>query len=100
MKTINVLFLVLFYSAQAVACSSDYSCGYGQQCVKPEGTYSLTGTCITPTDKYGLRDYSQDKNWGKKYGPKEIEGCSFTSDCAFGFKCLRESWHIKGLCIK
>lgn len=84
----------------AIACNSDYDCGYGNKCIKPQGSYSLTGTCVSPTDQYGNKDYNSNRTWGKSYGPKAISSCRFSTDCEYGYKCLIESGELYGLCVK
>ncbi len=97
----NLSFLFLLFPIQIFACSSDYECGYGKHCIKPSQSYSLTGTCVTITNQYGVKDYNADKNWGKGgFGPKKISGCQWNTDCPIGSKCLKESGQIYGICLK
>lgn len=97
------MFLVLsfvFFSAGAFACRTDYDCGYGNKCIKPAGSYSLTGSCVTPTNEYGQRDYNSYKGWGNNSQPREVSSCQFNTDCTFGFKCMKEAGQMYGLCTK
>lgn len=92
------MFATLFFSMNLFACYSDYECGYGNVCVKPEGSYSLSGTCITPVDEFGNKNYGAPM--GQEFGPHEIQGCSWNTDCEFGFKCLKEAGQLEGICVK
>ncbi|MDO9181311.1 MAG: hypothetical protein Q7U04_02830 [Bacteriovorax sp.] len=100
MKTLLLITCALF-SNLALSCNSDYDCGYGNKCVKPAGSYSYSGSCVTPTDEYGQLDYNSSYNgWGSGYGAKEVTSCQFNTDCGIGFKCLKEAGQIYGLCTK
>lgn len=90
--------IALFFSTNLLACYSDYQCGYGNVCVKPEGSYSLQGVCITPVDEFGNKDYGVPMN--QEFGPRDIEGCSWNTDCEIGFKCLKEAGQLEGICVK
>lgn len=98
---VSALVLVgLNISSVSFACYNDYSCGYGRRCVKPAGSYSYEGTCVTIVDSYGNRDYDADRNWGRSTQPREVDGCQFNTDCEIGFKCLKEAGQMYGLCFK
>lgn len=99
MKTLLLISCAIF-STSAFSCRTDYDCGYGNRCIKPEGSYSLYGSCVTPTDKYGNKDYNSNNSWGKGSQPREVDSCSFNSDCGFGYRCMKESGQLYGLCIK
>lgn len=93
--------LLLCLSNSVFACYSDYDCGYGNRCVKPAGSYSLSGSCVTITDQYGNKDYNADKNWGRGgYGAKTVDSCQWNTDCNIGFKCMKEAGQLYGLCVK
>jgi hypothetical protein len=84
----------------AIACTNDYECGYGNRCVKPSGSYSYTGSCVTLIDKYGNKDYGADSTWGSSYGLKTVDGCQWSSECYYGYKCMKESGQVYGMCMK
>lgn len=90
--------LALLMSAPAFACNSDYDCGYGKSCVKPEGSYKLKGVCVQPVNEYGQKE--TPSNWGGSYGAQETAGCSFNTDCDIGFKCVKQRGDLEGLCVK
>lgn len=99
MKLLLILSSLIF-SVNSFSCRTDYDCGYGNKCVKPDGSYSLTGTCVVPSNEYGQRDYSNSyNNWGNGQ-PTNVSSCQFNSDCGYGFKCLKESGQIYGLCSR
>jgi len=100
MKIASCILLVILYSVPALSCNSDYECGYGKHCVKPSGSISLTGTCVTPSDEFGNKDYSADSDWGSGYGAKKVKSCSFNTDCAIGFSCMKKSGELYGICVK
>lgn len=89
---------ILIYSTNVFACYNDFECGFGNVCVKPSGSYSMTGICITPVNEFGNKDYTGRQR--QEIGPKEIEGCSWNTDCKIGFKCLKEAGQLKGICVK
>ena len=100
MRNLCLGFLMVF-SSNAFSCNSDYDCGYGNKCVKPEGTYSYLGSCVTPTNEYGQRDYNSSYNgWGSNSGPAVVSSCQFNTDCGIGFRCMKEAGQIYGLCSK
>lgn len=90
----------LFFSTNLFACYNDYQCGFGNVCVKPSGSYSATGVCITPVDKFGNKDTLGNGLQRQEIGPREIEGCSWNTDCEIGFKCLKEVGQLEGICVK
>lgn len=96
MKYLTIGFLI--FSTTTFACYSDYQCGFGNVCVKPEGSYSSTGVCISPVDEFGNKDYGARME--QEVGPREVEGCSWNTDCEIGFKCLKEAGQLEGICVK
>ena len=80
-------FLLIFISPISVyACSSDYSCRYGQKCVK--APYKSKGVCMDVVDRYGIKKYKQPSS--NSIGPNlGREQCRFNTDCSIGFKCDR-----------
>lgn len=96
MKYISLF--ALFISTNLFACYSDYQCGFGRVCVKPENSFSMDGICVTPVDEFGNKDYGARME--QEIGPREIEGCSWNTDCDIGFKCLKEAGQLEGVCVK
>lgn len=96
MKYITILSYLI--STNLIACYSDYQCGFGNVCVKPEDSYSATGVCITPVDEFGNKDFGARME--QELGPREFEGCSWNTDCGIGFKCLKEAGQLEGICVK
>ncbi|MCK5073283.1 MAG: hypothetical protein KAQ98_07640 [Bacteriovoracaceae bacterium] len=81
-------------------CYNDFDCGYGNKCVKAEGSYKLKGICVVPVNEYGQRDHSNSyNNWGKGT-PTEITSCQFDLDCSVGFRCKKRHGEIYGICTK
>lgn len=78
------------------SCNSDFDCGFGNQCVKPAGTFGQ-GQCVTPVDEYGMKDISIP---APSAGPREVSSCSFDTDCPIGFRCQKKSADLYGLCVK
>lgn len=78
--------LMLVLSGYSWACTSDFSCGSGQKCVKaPMKTF---GVCMDSINQYGIKQYDKDT---KSFNPKySTDGCSFNTDCPFGFRCDRK----------
>lgn len=77
-------------------CNSNFECGYGEQCVKPAGTFGK-GKCVTPVDDFGNKTYEMAP---LSIGPREIASCSGFADCPIGFRCVKEAGDLYGLCIK
>lgn len=98
MKRFLVAFAVLAVSAgHSFACNNDYDCGYGNKCVKDSRNYSLSGICVTPTDKFGNRDFSIPP---PRSEPHSVKGCSFSTECDIGFQCVKRDNEIYGVCVK
>lgn len=70
-------------------CSSDFDCGLGQSCVKPQ--YSSTGTCMKSVNSSGIPQFNSHQN---NVGPNMNKQCTFNTDCPIGFSCSG------GNCIK
>lgn len=79
------------------SCSSDYSCGTGEACLKQQ--YQTTGTCATKVNGYGTQTYSPPSPGS--VGPKMDDDnmCSFDTDCSIGFTC-KKNGGIKGYCMR
>lgn len=75
-------------------CASDFACGAGYRCVKPN--YSATGTCARAVDAQGVPTF-QPSSTGS-VGPKlpSKGDCSFDTDCSPGFRCDTAS----GACVR
>jgi len=75
------------------ACSSDFSCSYGESCVKEP--YKSRGVCMKTVDKYGIRTFDAPRS--SSVGPRmNNDGCNFSTDCPIGFKCQRST----KVCVK
>ena len=93
-----VAFALSVPAADAYAgCTNDFQCGFGKKCVKPEGSYSLEGICVTPTDQFGNQDYSPRT---PQAHPTEVKRCSFSTDCSLGESCVKKDYDLYGICVK
>jgi hypothetical protein len=95
MKVLIICLFVLAKSATSFACHYSADCDPGQACVKPRGSYSLEGVCVTKTNEYGTPIYTQPR-----YQPEEVKSCSYKTDCQIGYDCVKRNNEIYGLCIK
>ena len=84
-----IALLMVFASTETVyakSCSSDFSCGIGQTCVK--APYKTRGTCMKTVNRYGIQKYNMPST--RSVGPNMSGGqCTFNTDCPIGFKCNR-----------
>lgn len=100
-----ILLLLIFFGLLTIlepnialaGCYSDFDCGFGNKCVKPAGGISIDGVCVTPSDQFGNPRHSYD---APKSRPREVERCSFDTDCSIGFSCMKRSGEIYGICVK
>ena len=97
MKFIVTLIAISAVPAMSLACNNDFECGYGNQCVKPRGDYSLQGVCVTPVNQFGTQDYTPTLPRAK---PHDISSCNFDTDCGLGFTCVKRSGAMYGICVK
>jgi hypothetical protein len=76
------------------ACTSDFGCGAGFACVKPN--YSGQGTCLKSVDDVGVPTF--DGPSLDSVGPKlpDPHDCDFDTDCPAGFRCEPKS----GACVR
>ena len=81
--------IVMAFSAPALAksCSSDYSCNYGQSCVKE--MFKSRGVCMTNVNEFGTKTYSAPKSSSLGYKSYDDAQCTFDLDCPIGFDCDR-----------
>lgn len=77
-------------------CTSDFDCGFGNQCVKPSGSFGK-GRCVTPVNEFGTKTYEVPT---PSVGPREIPSCQLTTDCPIGFTCSKQTGELYGLCVK
>lgn len=101
MSNFKALFTILIfaaasYSSQGYSCTSDYSCSYGEACVKAQ--YAASGYCAKKVDSNGIQQYTppSSKSIGIEMGD---DMCSWNTDCPVGFKCVKNGG-IKGHCMK
>jgi hypothetical protein len=92
-----IVALALFSGSAFGACNSDYDCGYGNRCVKAKDDINLSGVCVTPTDKYGNRTFS---NPPPSSQPHKVDQCSYDTQCPIGYSCMKRSGQIYGICVK
>jgi hypothetical protein len=85
-RLIFCIVLGLLYSSPAFACSSDFSCRYGESCVK--APFKSRGVCMKSVDKFGTRTFKapSTNSIGTRMGD---DGCRFSTDCPIGFDCDR-----------
>ncbi len=81
-------------SAQASGCSSDFNCGFGNVCVKPN--FSTTGRCARAVNSVGVQTLqAPDPASIAPKMPRRSE-CRFDTDCPISFSCDVAS----GACLK
>lgn len=97
LKIIMLIIALSICNTAMAACYSDIDCGLGNKCVKASGDINLSGICITPTDQFGNKSYDYSP---PQTQPREVNGCSFDTDCGIGFSCLKRSGQIYGICVK
>lgn len=67
------------------SCSSDFSCGLGEKCIKRPG--SSSGICMKSVNEYGIQnnDLPNVNSGGlRNFDDKD---CNFSTDCPIGFTC-------------
>ena len=79
----------------SASCSSDYECGAGRMCVKPQ--YSMSGTCAQAVNQYGTPTYATARPSSVGIGQGN---CSFDADCGVGFRCEKENGALRGNCMR
>lgn len=95
---INGLLTLIFSGSIANAgCINDFSCDFGEKCLKPEGGVSVEGICAKVVNKFGGQDFNYQKttDWSAK-----VKACQSQFDCQFGESCLKKNHEIKGVCVK
>jgi hypothetical protein len=75
-------------------CSSDFECGYGNACVKPN--FSASGTCMQAVNGYGVPTFNPPRTDSVMPKFPNRSDCKFLSDCPPGFTCDTNS----GTCVK
>lgn len=88
--------IVCASSASAQECTSDFSCRFGEKCVK--APYKFTGYCAKVVDQYGLPKFAPPD--ADSIGPGEDKGCQFDTECPIGFRCAKEPGALRGACLK
>lgn len=82
------LFIFLLISTNAMACISDLECGYGNECVVPENSFSPNGVCVK-TEKTAIPSFQKTK----------VKGCYSDLSCGIGGKCFKQPGDIEGVCL-
>jgi hypothetical protein len=77
-------------------CTSDFGCAYGSKCVK--GQYQMTGVCAQSVNEYGVRTYEPPSS--DSVGPGDDGDCGIDTDCAIGFRCVKQGYSLRGHCMK
>lgn len=85
------------FQAAHAACYSDFDCGVGGRCVKAKGDINISGTCVTPSDRFGNPRIDSSP---PRSQPRNVRGCSFDTDCEIGFSCMKRSGQLNGICVK
>jgi hypothetical protein len=81
-------------AATAESCSSDYSCGIGSRCVKPN--FSGVGVCMRAVNEYGVQTFGMpDPNSVFPKTPKSTD-CNQGAMCPPMFHCD----YLSGACVK
>jgi hypothetical protein len=75
-------------------CSSDFDCGIGNRCVKPN--FSSQGTCMRLVNEYGEPTYDLPRINSVSPKVPSRHDCKFSTDCPIGFRCDTNS----GACIR
>jgi len=81
-------------TASAGGCSSDYSCGIGNRCVKEN--YSGTGYCAKAVNAYGVQTFDLPDMKSVFVKMPQGSDCKFDTHCPIGFSCDTKS----GVCLK
>lgn len=69
-------------------CLSDYSCPYGQKCIKE--LYSTRGICAAPVNEYGNPTYTQPSSDSINIRSYNDAQCQTNMDCPLFFRCDQE----------
>lgn len=98
MKLITaVLVITICVPGLAMACQFNTDCEVGSKCIKSSG--SIYGVCMggmSPGNKNDDKPIYAPLDTNKTYG----DTCQFNTDCGPGSKCIKESGHIYGVCIR
>lgn len=77
-------------------CGSDYGCPYGSTCVKEQ--YQVHGFCAKNVNAYSIPTHTPpDPNSVNVGGEGD---CSWDTECAIGFKCVKSLGQLRGHCLK
>ena len=79
---------------QPRSCSSDYSCGIGNRCVK--NNFSGQGFCAKAVNEYGVRTFDLPRTESVLVKVPDEADCRFDTDCPVGFRCHARS----GACLR
>jgi len=95
-QVILIGILAVFVFTNTWACINDFQCGFGNICVKSKDSASMNGICVTPTDKFGNKQYGVTPS----SEPRKVTGCNFNTDCDVGFSCMKRVGELSGICMK
>jgi hypothetical protein len=85
---------VQFNDRKSQGCFSRLDCPTGRECVRVAGAVG-SGTCAKPVDEFGNKVYTRSPGLAT-----EVAGCDGLTDCAIGFRCVRQMGSLKGVCMK
>jgi hypothetical protein len=71
--------------AEQAGCSSDYECGFGNYCVKPQ--FQARGACAKVVNQFGVPTYAPPR--ANSIAPAGPGNCRFDTDCSPGFQCVQ-----------
>ncbi len=75
-------------NSNSIGCLSDYSCPYGQKCIKE--LYSTRGLCAAPVNEYGNPTYTQPSSDSINIRSYNDAQCQTNMDCPLMFRCDQE----------
>jgi len=75
-------------------CSSDFSCGIGNRCVKDN--FSSQGFCAKAVNAYGVQTFDLPSTESVMMKMPDDADCHFDTECPVGFRCHAKS----GACLR
>ena len=86
--------VMLVASSGALACASDFNCGYGQHCVKER--FAARGVCMDAVDSGGTRTFDGPRRDSININDGSRSSCDSNYDCPIGFECNKNA----GVCVR